>query len=133
VLADLADVLAVGSVAPPSESAADEVIAKCIEAATTLGPVPSVAELADAVGTSSRWVRAAFNKRFGMPPSAWFRVRALHGVRRELASANPSLATVAEIATKWGFWHLGRFAGTYRRHFGEQPSETLNRPPRLQQ
>jgi AraC-like DNA-binding protein len=130
VLADLADVLAVGPVAAPSESAADEVVAKCVEAAGSLGPVPNMAELAEAVGASSRWVCAAFNRRFGMPPSAWFRVRALHGARRELTSANPSLVSVSEIATKWGFWHLGRFAGTYRRHFGERPSETLKRPPR---
>ena len=130
VLAELADVLAVGPVAAPSESAADEVVAKCVEAAGSLGPVPNVAELAEAVGVSSRWVCAAFNRRFGMPPSAWFRVRALHGARRELTSANPSLVSVSEVATKWGFWHLGRFAGTYRRHFGEPPSTTLKRPPR---
>jgi AraC-like DNA-binding protein len=130
VLTELADAFAVGPVETPKEFAADKVVARCIEAASTLGPVPNVAELAEAVGVSSRWVCAAFDRRFGMPPSAWFRVRALHGARRELTSANPSLVSVAEIATKWGFWHLGRFAGTYRRHFGEPPSATLKRPPR---
>ena len=133
VLADLADVLAFGTVAAPSESATDKVVAECIEAARALGPVPNVAELAEEVGASGRWIRTAFNQRFGMPPSAWFRVRALHGARRELTSANPSQRSVTEIAMNWGFWHLGRFAGTYRRHFGEQPSETLKRPPRQRQ
>ena len=130
VLADLADVLARGTAAAPSEAAAHKVVAECIEAATALGPVPSVAELAKEVGASDRWIRAAFNQRFGMPPSAWFRVRALHGARRELTSANRSQTSVTEIAMNWGFWHLGRFAGTYRRHFGEHPSETLKRPSR---
>lgn len=131
--ADLADVLAVGPAAAPSESATDKVVAECIEAARALGPVPNVVELAEEVGASGRWIRAAFNQRFGMPPSAWFRVRALHGVRRELTSANPSQTSVTEIAMNWGFWHLGRFAGTYRRHFGELPSETLKQPPRQRQ
>ena len=75
VLTELADALTVGPVETPKESAADKVVSRCIEAASTLGPMPNVAELAEAVGATSRWVRAAFNQRFGMPPSAWFRER----------------------------------------------------------
>jgi AraC family ethanolamine operon transcriptional activator len=39
----------------------------------------------------------------------------------------PSSETVTEVAFRWGFWHLSRFAREYRSMFGESPSETLRR------
>lgn len=41
-----------------------------------------------------------------------------------LAGAGKS---VAEVATRWGFGNLGRFAADYRRMFGTAPSEDLHR------
>ncbi|MCI1025923.1 helix-turn-helix domain-containing protein, partial [Pseudomonas putida] len=35
--------------------------------------------------------------------------------------------TVAEVAMRWSFWHLGRFSESYRQLFKEFPSETLKR------
>ncbi|MCC7422651.1 MAG: helix-turn-helix domain-containing protein [Planctomycetaceae bacterium] len=34
---------------------------------------------------------------------------------------------MASVALRWGFWHLGEFAGAYRTLFGESPVETLHR------
>ena len=50
----------------------------------------------------------------------------LQQVRRRLLDAAPG-ETVTSLATQWGFFHLGRFSGLYRRQFGESPSETLRR------
>jgi AraC-like DNA-binding protein len=45
---------------------------------------------------------------------------------RNLQSAQPANGeSVATIAARWGFTHLGRFAIDYRRRFGSYPSQTL--------
>jgi AraC family ethanolamine operon transcriptional activator len=46
-------------------------------------------------------------------------------VRGELLSR--SADTVGDVAARWGFWHLSRFAADYRQHFGELPSATRAR------
>jgi AraC-like DNA-binding protein len=43
-----------------------------------------------------------------------------------LEAATPA-ATVTEVATECGFFHLGRFSARYRQAFGEVPSSTLAR------
>jgi transcriptional regulator GlxA family with amidase domain len=49
----------------------------------------------------------------------------LHDVRRALSEADCEAPTVTRIAMQHGFRELGRFAVTYRRVFGEAPSQTL--------
>jgi len=53
----------------------------------------------------------------------------MHLTRRALLLADPTAATVTEIATAHAFWELGRFAVAYRALFGESPSVTLRRAP----
>jgi len=100
---------------------------QCLAVADDLDPIPTSAELAGALGITDRWVRAAFARAYGVSVSEFFRARALHRARRALASADPSSASVTEIAMESGFWHLGRFSGYYRAHFGELPRQTLHR------
>ncbi|MCP4898634.1 MAG: helix-turn-helix domain-containing protein [bacterium] len=50
----------------------------------------------------------------------------LDGVRKELLRSGAKLK-IADTANNWGFWHVGQFAADYRRHFGELPSQTLDR------
>jgi AraC-like DNA-binding protein len=45
---------------------------------------------------------------------------------RDLQGAEPGDGvSVATLAAKWGFTHLGRFVVDYRRRFGTYPSQTL--------
>lgn len=47
-------------------------------------------------------------------------------VKKSGIEANAQTITVSDIAKKWGFTHLGRFAKEYKALFGVLPSETLN-------
>jgi transcriptional regulator GlxA family with amidase domain len=86
----------------------------------------SVAELAEAVGTTARGLQRGFKETLGMSPSVYVRSARLDRVREELV-AGAGGASVTDIAMRWGFFHLGRFAQQYRDRFGVLPSETLHR------
>ncbi len=92
-----------------------------------LESVVSLAEVAAAVGTSTKTLSLAFRKRHGMGPVGFLRLRRLEAARRDLAAAEPGATAVSDVALRYGFAHLGRFAGAYREAFGELPSETLSR------
>lgn len=64
-----------------------------------------------------------------MSPKQYLLRRRMDQARRALAETIAGETTVTEIATQFGFWHFGRFAGTYQSIFGEPPSVTLRRPP----
>ncbi|WP_162146012.1 AraC family transcriptional regulator [Glycomyces tenuis] len=83
------------------------------------------AELADIAGVSIRTLQAAFRSYVGLSPMAFLRNLRLERAHAELVAADPSRTTVAEVAHRWGFAHLGRFAQAYGRKFGVRPSETL--------
>jgi transcriptional regulator GlxA family with amidase domain len=65
----------------------------------------------------------------GTSPMAYLRELRLQAVHDELAIAEPGSIRVTEVAARWGFVHLGRFAATYRRQFAELPSDTLKSTP----
>ena len=86
-------------------------------------PVTSAA-VAMAAGISPRTLQAAFRTELRTTPTAYIRSRRLELARADLAEAGRGV-TVTEVATRWGFTHLGRFAADYRDRFGESPSQTL--------
>jgi AraC-like DNA-binding protein len=85
-----------------------------------------LADIAQRSGYSRRALELIFNRTLGMPSGRWFMNIRLNGVLRELLTAAPE-CRVADVATRWGFRHLARFAGQYRGAFGELPSQTLQR------
>lgn len=87
----------------------------------------SIAELCQAAGVSERTLRYAFLEDYGLSPTEFMRRRRLHAVRRQLTTAEPGLTTVSEVATRYGFTELGRFAVEYRRLFGVRPSDSLGK------
>jgi AraC-like DNA-binding protein len=84
-----------------------------------------VAELAREVGVSARTLQDAFQREHGISPLEQVRRVRLDRARTDLLNADPSTTSVTTVASRWGYFHLGRFAQVYRRRFGESPSQTL--------
>jgi AraC-like DNA-binding protein len=87
----------------------------------------SVPKLCSAVGVPERTLRMCCAKFLGMGPSQFLRLRRLNLIRAALQYADPTTASVADIARRYQFSELGRFAAAYRTVFGELPSTTLAR------
>jgi AraC-like DNA-binding protein len=85
----------------------------------------TVADLARVAGISVRSLQEGFRKHVGCTPMSYLQQVRLARVHEALRQADPSRVTVATLAHRWGFAHLGRFASSYRVRFGQSPSETL--------
>jgi len=85
----------------------------------------SAGELAAIAGVGVRVLQESFRRHVGMSPLTYLRRLRLDGVHGELSRSDPWHVSVSEVAYRWGFTHLGRFAGAYRKRYGEPPSQTL--------
>lgn len=81
--------------------------------------------LVEHTGVSARSLYAGFQRVQGISPMAYLKIERLRCARADLKVADPTETTVTDIATKWNFFHLGRFSGDYHKTFGETPSATL--------
>jgi AraC-like DNA-binding protein len=85
-----------------------------------------MATIVAASGVSARTLYEGFQRFRDRSPMAYIRIVRMQRVREDLTSATVR-GTVADIAMRWGVYELGRFAGQYRKFYGESPSETLRR------
>ena len=90
----------------------------------------AVSELSRIVGISERNLRRAFHSIHGTSPKRYMLAERLGAVRRDLRDASNLTASVTDVAARYGFSELGRFAGSYRKVYGETPSDTLRRTRR---
>ena len=82
--------------------------------------------LSDIVAASDvpgRTLLKHFERFRGVSPMEYLRAARFEAVRQALQDEGTG-DTVADVATAWGFSHMGRFATEYRKRFGERPSET---------
>jgi AraC family ethanolamine operon transcriptional activator len=99
-----------------------------------------VADLCAATGLPERTLRFILVEQYGTSPIRLLRCRRLCELRRCLQAGDTGSESLARIASRYGFRHMGTLAADYRALFGELPSETrravgellpLPVPPRL--
>jgi AraC-like DNA-binding protein len=79
------------------------------------------------IGATEQTLRRCCREQLGISPKRFLLLRRMQLARRALCAGAPT-ATVTSVATRFGFWDLGRFASVYRSLFGESPSATLRNP-----
>ena len=87
----------------------------------------SLADLVTVSGLPIRTLSRNFKKYFGTSPMQFLRTRRFEAAHSELACGTLETHSVTETATRYGFSHVGKFAGEYRQIFHELPSETLRK------
>lgn len=128
IIGHLAEVLGSASAAPlPSRSFKGrcQVVREATDYALahTTEPI-TVGDLCAKLNISRRMLNYCFMEVLNTNPVLYLRTLRLNGVRRELREAAGSAQAIRDVACKWGFWHLSRFAAEYRALFGELPSDT---------
>jgi AraC family ethanolamine operon transcriptional activator len=77
---------------------------------------------------SQSWLERSFKKRLGVTPKKYVKYLRLSRLRQDLLHSIPAEnRTVIEIASTYGFWHMGQLAADYRKVYGELPSHTLKK------
>lgn len=92
-----------------------------------LASAPGLSDLCRAAETSERTLQYAFREAYSVSPSQFIKRARLGRVRLDLLSPRGGGESVLNVATRWGFYDAGHFAGDYHRLFGELPSETRQR------
>src|SRR5262249_29627469 len=104
-----------GMLASPPRPPRTPSIRRAIDLLESQPEVPwTVAEVADRAGLSIRALQEGFIRHAGVSPMAYLRQVRLRRVHADLRAADPASQSVAQIASRWGFSHLGRFAAMYR-------------------
>jgi AraC family transcriptional regulator, ethanolamine operon transcriptional activator len=96
-------------------------------ARANLGQDVGIVALRRIVGVERRTLQRAFRAIHATTPSRHLRAFRLGLAREALLAPDAGGTTVRQMAMRFGFHELGRFALDYCAMFGEAPSETLRR------
>jgi len=84
------------------------------------------ADVVRASGVPGRTLFKHFKEYRGVSRMRYLRTARFQRVRSELRRLEPK-SSVTDVAMRWGFEHMGRFAVEYCELFGESPSHTLGK------
>ena len=85
----------------------------------------TLGDITRAAGVPGRTLLQNFKDHRGTSPMRYLRDARFARAREALLRAEDD--SITQVAMRWGFYHLGRFAVDYRKRFGETPSETQAR------
>ncbi len=83
----------------------------------------TVSELCEAVHVSRRTLQYTFEACCDTSPKQFIQRMRLNQIRRILQDPQVD-RSISEIAFDFGFFHLGQFSQSYKKLFGESPTET---------
>ena len=83
----------------------------------------SLTTICTVAGIGPRALQREFKEYVGATPREYIQWVRLCRAHDDLLAGNGD--TVTEIALRWGFTHVSRFAAAYRERYGTLPSETL--------
>lgn len=85
-----------------------------------------LSDIAAAARISVRTLQLGFREHLQTTPTAYLRSVRLSHAHADLVriAETGSQTTVTDVALRWGFTHLGRFAALYRQTYGRPPSST---------
>lgn len=110
----------------PAPSGPPRAIKRAMDAINSEPERPfTVGDLAQIAGVSVRSLQEGFRRYAGSTPMSYLQQVRLTRAHEALRRDDPARVTVAAVAHRWGFAHLGRFAAAYRARFGVCPSDTL--------
>ena len=89
----------------------------------------SLSRLASVAGVGPRALQRYFREHLGTSPREYVEYVRLSRAHDDLVAGIGT--SVAEIAFRWGFTHIPRFAGAYHARYGMLPSEALRRAGHL--
>ncbi|WP_274610414.1 AraC family transcriptional regulator [Pseudomonas fluorescens] len=76
---------------------------------------------------SVRSLYGLFERNADTTPKNYIRQKRLERIHACLSDPTCNVRNITEVAMDYGFLHLGRFSDSYRKQFGELPSDTLKR------
>jgi AraC-like DNA-binding protein len=82
---------------------------------------PSLATVAALAGVSERMLRSAFRRHLQIGPKDFSLQMRLQAVRCYADAGLAARLPVADLASRFGFRHAGRFSAQFRRRFGHGP------------
>ena len=92
----------------PAQPGAPQAIRRALDAIRDEPERPfSVADLAAIAGMSVRSLQEGFRRHVGCAPMSYLQQVRLGRVHESLRRADPTRVTVASVAHRWGFAHLG--------------------------
>jgi AraC-like DNA-binding protein len=115
-----------GMLGGKSQTAGNVVLRRTVEFIhDQAGDLPTLADMTREAGISARALQLLFERHLGCTPSEYARNVRLRCARDALLHPATEATSVTDVATRWGFYHLGRFSALYRQTYGELPSQTL--------
>ena len=84
-------------------------------------------QLTATMRTSTRTLYRAFRHCYGVGPYEYHTLLRFQAFRHMARMEGFRRGIVTDMALKYGFNHLGRFASAYRAHYGELPKDSIRR------